>query len=224
VTPGENWSLKYLNYEFSLPELIRQALTHKSKSAGNNERLEFLGDAVLDLVISEALYQQEAAADEGVLSRLRAILVRRETLAKLAAELHLGDMLLLGSGEARSGGHQRQSIMADGLEAVFGAVFLDGGYAAVREVILNIYATRLATLPDAESLKDPKTVLQERLQAQAIGVPVYTVLSEEGPPHARKFEVMCRIEELQLEAKGAATSRKRAEQAAAVTVLEMLDE
>ena len=223
MTPSENWSLKYLGYEFSQPALLEQALTHKSKSAHNNERLEFLGDAVLGVVIANVLYTQDPEAAEGALSRLRAILVRRETLAEVAAELHLGDALQLGSGEARSGGHQRESIMADALEAVIGAVFLDSGFESASLVILKLFASRLESLPDAESLKDPKTVLQERLQAQALGLPDYTVITESGPPHARHFEVICKIDELKLESKGVATSRRRAEQTAAAAVLEMLD-
>lgn len=223
MTPSENWSLKYLGYEFSQPALLEQALTHKSKSAHNNERLEFLGDAVLGVVIANVLFTQEPEAAEGALSRLRAILVRRETLAEVAAELRLGDALQLGSGEARSGGHQRESIMADALEAVIGAVFLDSGFESASLVILKLFASRLDSLPDAESLKDPKTVLQERLQSQALGLPDYTVIAESGPPHARRFEVICKIDELKLESKGVATSRRRAEQTAAAAVLEMLD-
>ena len=149
--------------------------------------------------------------------------MRRETLAEVAAELHLGDALQLGPGEARSGGHQRESIMADALEAVIGAVFLDSGFESASLVILKLFASRLESLPDAESLKDPKTVLQERLQAQALGLPDYTVITESGPPHARHFEVICKIDELKLESKGVATSRRRAEQTAAAAVLEMLD-
>ena len=222
MTPSENWSLKYLGYEFSQPALLEQALTHKSKSAHNNERLEFLGDAVLGVVIANVLYTQESEAAEGALSRLRAILVRRETLAEVAAELRLGDALQLGSGEARSGGHQRQSIMADALEALIGAVFIDSGFESASLVILKLFASRLDSLPDAESLKDPKTVLQERLQAQALSLPDYTVINESGPPHARRFEVICKVEELKLESKGVATSRRRAEQTAAAAVLEMM--
>ena len=144
MTSAENWSQKYLRYEFLQPALLQQALTHRSYSAENNERLEFLGDAVLGAVIAEALYQQEDAADEGTLTRLRASLVRGETLADIAAEMQLGNRLLLGGGEARTGGHQKRSFLEGGLKAVFGAVFLDGGFAAARAVILQIFAPRLA--------------------------------------------------------------------------------
>lgn len=224
MTSAENWSQKYLRYEFLQPALLQQALTHRSYSAENNERLEFLGDAVLGAVIAEALHQQEDAADEGTLTRLRASLVRGETLADIAAELQLGNRLLLGGGEARTGGHQKRSFLEGGLEAVFGAVFLDGGFAAARAVILQIFAPRLATLPAFDQLKDPKTLLQELLQARAISLPVYTVLSEEGPPHDRQFEVMCTIDPLKIDTKGRSSSRRRAEQAAAAKAFALIDE
>ncbi len=224
MTSAENWSQKYLRYEFLQPALLKQALTHRSYAAENNERLEFLGDAVLGAVIAEALHQQEEAADEGTLTRLRASLVRGETLADIAAELQLGNRLLLGGGEARTGGHQKRSFLEGGLEAVFGAVFLDGGFAAVRAVILQIFAPRLATLPAFDQLKDPKTQLQELLQARAISLPVYTVLSEEGPPHDRQFEVMCTIDPLKIDTKGRSSSRRRAEQAAAAKAFALIDQ
>jgi ribonuclease-3 len=223
VTSAENWSQKYLRYRFLQPALLEQALTHRSYSAENNERLEFLGDAVLGAVIAEVLHQQEGAADEGTLTRLRASLVRGETLADIAVELELGDRLLLGGGESRTGGHQKRSFLEGGLEAVFGAVFLDGGFTAAREVIVQIFATRLATLPAFDQLKDPKTVLQELLQARAIPLPVYTVLSEEGPPHDRQFEVMCTIDQLEIESKGRSSSRRRAEQAAAAEAFSLIN-
>jgi ribonuclease-3 len=222
VTSGENWSQKYLRYKFLQPALLEQALTHRSYSARNNERLEFLGDAVLGAVIAEALHQQEDAADEGTLTRLRASLVRGETLADIGAELQLGDQLLLGGGESRTGGHQKRSFLEGGLEAVFGAVFLDGGFAAAREVIMRIFASRLATLPAFDQLKDPKTLLQELLQARAISLPVYTVLTEEGPPHDRQFEVMCTLEPLKIETKGRSSSRRSAEQAAAAEAFALI--
>jgi ribonuclease-3 len=224
VTSAENWSQKYLRYEFLQPALLQQALTHRSYSAENNERLEFLGDAVLGAVIAEALHQQEDAANEGTLTRLRASLVRGETLADIAAEMQLGNRLLLGGGEARTGGHQKRSFLEGGLEAVFGAVFLDGGFAAVRAVILQIFAPRLATLPAFDQLKDPKTQLQELLQARAISLPVYTVLSEEGPPHDRQFEVMCTIDPLKIDTKGRSSSRRRAEQAAAAKAFALINQ
>ena len=222
MTTVENWSHKYLRYEFSQPALLEQALTHRSYATNNNERLEFLGDAVLGAVIAEALYKQENSADEGTLTRLRASLVRGETLAAIATEMQLGDRLLLGGGESRTGGHQKRSFLEGGLEAVFGAVFLDGGFAAVREVIMRIFTPRLATLPAFDQLKDPKTLLQEALQARAISLPVYTVISEDGPPHDRQFEVMCRIEQLNIETTGRSDSRRRAEQAAAAEAFALM--
>jgi ribonuclease-3 len=222
VTSPGNWAQKYLRYEFSQPALLDCALTHRSHSSQNNERLEFLGDAVLGAIIAEALYQQEAAADEGTLTRLRASLVKGETLADIAGEINLGDMLLLGGGESRSGGHQKRSFLAGGLEAVIGAIFLDGGYEATRAVIMDVFRSRLGELPDFDQLKDPKSMLQEALQARSIALPVYTVLSESGPAHAPQFEVICRIDELQIEATGRATSRRGAEQAAAADAFALL--
>jgi ribonuclease-3 len=219
VTSNENWSQKYLRYEFSEAALLERALTHRSYSATNNERLEFLGDAVLGSVIAETLHQQEDAADEGTLTRLRASLVKGETLADIATDMALGDILVLGGGEARTGGHQKRSFLAGGLEAVFGAVFLDGGYTAAQRVILDIFASRLTTLPDFDKLKDPKTSLQEMLQARAVPLPVYKVLAEAGPAHDPRFEVMCSIEELAIETTGKASSRRGAEQAAAAEAL-----
>jgi len=223
LTPAEKWASKHLGYQFTEPALLEQALTHKSRSARNNERLEFLGDAVLGFVIAEALYSREQLADEGTLSRMRAALVRRETLAELAADLHLGDAMLLGGGEYRTGGQQRGSILADGLEAVIGAILLDGGVVAARQVILDLFASRLENLPDADQLKDAKTILQERLQARALALPIYTVIAESGPAHARVFEVTCRIEALNIETQGAAGSRRIAEQVAATSALAQME-
>lgn len=224
MTSAENWSQNYLRYEFSQPTLLERALTHRSYSAQNNERLEFLGDAVLGAVIAEALHQQEQAVDEGTLTRLRASLVKGDSLAEIAAGLHLGDILLLGGGEARVGGHHKSSFLAGGLEAVFGAVFLDGGYAAARTVITEVFRARLAALPDFDQLKDPKTLLQEALQARGVALPVYTVMSESGPSHDPQFEVMCRIEQLKTETIGRASSRRKAEQAAAADAFAMLSQ
>lgn len=222
MTSAGAWAGKQFGYEFSDPELLRRALTHKSRSALNNERLEFLGDAVLGFIIAAELHDRLPEADEGHLSRLRARLVRRETLADVAGELGVGDMLQLGSGESRSGGHQRRSIMADALEALYGAVYLDGGFAPVSEVILRHFASRLTELPDAEALKDPKTLLQEVLQAQALELPEYTVTDETGPAHNRRFAVRCIVAGLGIETRGEAPSRRGAEQNAARAVLKQL--
>lgn len=224
MTGPVNWSKKYLAYEFREPSLLERSLTHKSKSSTNNERLEFLGDAVLGLVIAEALHQVRPDSDEGSLSRHRAALVRRETLADIAADISLGGRMYFGGGELRSGGHQRQSILADGLEAIFGAIYLDGGFEQVRSVILGLYARRLDNLPESEQLKDSKTRLQEALQSAGHAVPVYKVENEAGPPHARSFRVSCVVHELTIYTLGSGTSRRKAEQAAAEEALLILND
>ena len=213
------WARTRLNYEFADEDLLIQAITHRSYSNQNNERLEFLGDSVLGHVIAEALFRREIQTDEGGLTRLRALLVRGKTLAEIARELGLGDIMRLGSGESRGGDHQRDSILADGLEALFGAVLLDGGIESARQVILHLYADRLDSLPAADELKDPKSRLQERLQGQGMPLPEYVVTSEAGPPHNRRFEVLCKITELQIETSGAGSSRRMAEQQAAEAAL-----
>ncbi|MDP6436877.1 MAG: ribonuclease III [Gammaproteobacteria bacterium] len=217
------WSRKHLQYEFKQAELLARALTHRSRSDNNNERLEFLGDAVLGLVIADKLHKDLPDSDEGSLSRQRAALVRKETLADISGGAGLGDAMLLGSGESRSGGHQRTSILADGLEAVFGAVYLDGGFEAATRVILHLYGKRLEDLPESEALKDPKTRLQEALQSAGHAVPVYDVKSEEGPPHARNFEVVCTISGLDISTTGNGSSRRKAEQSAATEALNILN-
>lgn len=222
MTKLGDWAGKKLGYTFTNPGLLERALTHKSKSARNNERLEFLGDAVLDLVIADALLVAEPDADEGSLSRLRSRLVRRETLADIATDLGVGDLLRLGSGEVRSGGHQRRSLMADALEALYGAVYLDGGYASVSAVILGHYQSRLEALPDAEDLKDAKTRLQEALQSAGMPLPVYTLIEETGPAHNRRFAIRCAIDDENISVDGSGRSRRRAEQAAATEALAQL--
>ncbi len=216
------WSRKQFGYQFSNDELLKLALTHKSFSAKNNERLEFLGDAVLGFVIAEALYLQETAVNEGGLTRLRASLVKGETLADIARSINLGKVMHLGVGESRAGSHQRQSILADGLEAVFGSVLIDGGYNAAKIVILRLFEERLTSLPDIETLKDPKTMLQEALQAAGLPIPIYRVEHEAGPPHEREFDVSCLIEERTIRTSGRATSRRAAEQDAAAKALLLL--
>ncbi len=219
--PG-SWSRKQLNYEFNDPELLNQALTHKSFAATNNERLEFLGDSVLGYTIADALFRQEPDTDEGGLTRLRALLVRGATLTEIARSIGLGEVVKVGGGEARSGEHQRDSIVADALEAVFGAILLDGGSDAVRTVILQLYQQRLAELPSAEELKDPKSRLQEALQARGCPLPDYEVLREAGPAHARHFEVECSIASLDIRTNGSGSSRRVAEQEAAGKALVLL--
>ena len=216
------WARTQLKYEFKDEDLLQQAITHRSFGAINNERLEFLGDSVLGHVMAEALFRRQIETDEGGLTRLRALLVRGKTLAEIARGLRLGDIMRLGSGETRGGDHQRDSILADGLEAVFGAILLDGGIEAVREVILRLYAERLESLPSTEELKDPKSRLQESLQGDGLPLPDYQVVREEGPPHDRSFEVICSINDLNIRTSGEGTSRRAAEQRAATAALAQL--
>jgi ribonuclease III len=213
------WAHERLGYTPRDPALFRAALTHRSAAGSNNERLEFLGDAVLNLVIAHQLYAGFPLATEGDLSRLRARLVSREPLAEVAAELGLGAMLQLGSGELKSGGFRRQSILADALEALCGAIFLDAGLAAVEPVIARLFAARIAGLPAPAELKDPKTRLQEYLQSRSLRLPRYAVLGIEGEDHAQTFRVRCEVPDLRLRVEGGGASRRRAEQQAAERML-----
>ncbi len=219
MTEAGHWARERLGYAFSDPEILGRALTHRSASGAHYERLEFLGDAVLGLVVTEVIYAAHPDAEEGSLTRLRARLVRRETLRELAVELGIAEQLQLGSGELRSGGFQRGSILADALEAVFGAVFLDGGFRAAREVIRRVYAARLEQLGTADDQKDPKTALQEILQAAGLPPPVYEVSEIIGAAHAQTFEVVCQVPARGIAEAGQGSSRRRAEQAAAARVL-----
>jgi len=203
--------------------LFEAALTHRSARAANNERLEFLGDAVLNLITAQYLFERFAAADEGSLSRLRARIVSGESLGRVAAELELGERLVLGPGELKSGGHRRESILADALEALCGALFLDGGLEAARRGVLRLFAATLEEI-EAPELKDPKTRLQEWLQAKGLPLPRYTVQSIEGELHAQTFRVVCAVEPMAVQAQGEGSSRRRAEQLAAARVLEQIDE
>ena len=206
---------RLLGHTFRRPELLTQALTHRSFGAGNNERLEFVGDAVLDCAMAVVLYRRFPAATEGELSRLRASLVNGETLARLGASLGLGSVIRLGEGELRSGGATRPSILADVLEALFGAVFLDAGFDTACSAIEAVYAAELAELDPAALSKDPKTRLQEWLQARKIALPEYSVTAVTGEAHAQTFTVECSIPSLGIAAIGTGGSRRSAEQAAA---------
>ena len=217
------WVRERLGYEPRDLALFRAALTHRSAAGANNERLEFLGDAVLNLLIAHRLYDAFPRATEGELSRLRAQLVSREPLAEIAFSLGLGETLQLGSGELRSGGFRRQSIVADALEALCGAVFLDGGLAAVEPLVTRLFAGRIAALPDPESLKDAKTRLQEYLQSRSLTLPRYAVLGVEGEDHAQIFRVSCEVPGLALRVEGSGSSRRRAEQQAAARMLEAIE-
>ena len=211
-----------LRYQFNSPALLEQALTHRSAGGSNNERLEYLGDGLLNFVIGEAAYTQWHKAPEGDLSRLRASLVCEDSLARIAKGLHISDCLRMGGGEFKSGGYRRESILADALEALIGAIYLDGGFAAARETTLHLFAEALATLPKPETLKDSKTRLQEWLQALSRPLPEYRVLSEHGPPHQRVFRVACKLTDSGHETAADGLSRKQAEQDAARLMFETI--
>jgi ribonuclease-3 len=211
-------------YRFRNPDLLRDALTHRSRGRCNNERLEFLGDSILSFVVASRLYELNPNSNEGDLSRLRSRVVRGETLAELAANLNLGDYLLLGSGELKSGGYLRDSILADALEAVFGAIYKDGGFGACEAVIQAVCEPVIASLPDAGELKDPKTRLQELMQARAQPLPEYELVGEEGAEHAKKFTIRVRVADAGMEVEATGSSRRKAEQSAAAKMLRQLDE
>lgn len=214
---------KKLAYQFSDDAFLALALTHRSKSKSNNERLEFLGDAVLGFVIGEALFRKFPDANEGQLSRLRARLVRKETLAELARAIDLGAYLQMGTGESRSGGRSRGSILADALEAVFGAVYLDGGFDAAKQLIMRSYQYLLDTLTTDAEQKDPKTRLQEMLQAAQHPLPEYTVERVEGQQHNQQFYVVCRVDAFDAVTRGHGISRRVAEQQSAERMLQKLN-
>ena len=209
-------------YDFGNPAHLHQALTHRSAGAQHNERLEFLGDGILNFVIASELFRLKPEFDEGELSRMRAMLVRKETLAEIASELEIGSHLNLGIGELKSGGFERDSILADSVEALLGAIYLDGGFEACAMVIKSLYADRLVNLPDIDLLKDPKTRLQEYLQARQLALPGYEVISKHGKAHEQQFRVRCTVPELSIEAEAQALGRRRAEQSAAREMLTKL--
>jgi ribonuclease-3 len=213
-----------LGHEFNTPDLLQRALTHCSASGINNERLEFLGDGLLNFVIAEAAYRAWPRASEGDLSRWRASLVCEDRLAGLARDLKLSDFLKMGTGELKSGGYRRESILADTLEALFGAVYEDAGFEVARAVVLKHYAPLLATPPQAAALKDSKTRLQELLQAKGLALPEYRVLKEDGPAHRRNFQVSCQLADHPHQTVAEGPSRKQAEQDAARAMLDHLKE
>jgi ribonuclease III len=218
------WLKKSLDYEFRDEALLKQALTHRSAPGPNYERLEYLGDAVLDVVVSEATFRLRPYASEGELSRIRASLVKDTTLTELASELDLGSYLILGSGVKKAGGYGRSSILGDALEAVFGAVYLDAGFDEACRVIRRAYGDRLRELPDSASRRDPKTRLQELLQARKIELPAYRVEAITGQAHRQSFEVSCSIDALDASTIGRGTSRRQAEQDAATKMLLLVGE
>jgi len=207
-------------YTFRQQDLLEQALTHCSYSrTANNERLEFFGDSILNLVISKYIYRQFPDADEGELSRIRASLVKQETLALVAMDMGLGAHIHLGGGELKSGGYRRASILADVLEAVIAAIYLDSDYQQTETVILKLFQIYLQNLPDAAELKDSKTRLQEILQARKLELPEYEVEQTRGKSHNQVFTVSCNIAMLELKTSGSGSSRKQAEQQAATKML-----
>ena len=224
MNPEPQYLMRRIGHDFRRPELLEQALTHRSLGRNNNERLEFVGDAVLGFITAEALYRRFSKADEGQLSRLRAGLVKKETLAEVAREIDLGRWLRLGPGELRTGGHARDSILADALEAVFAAVYLDAGLESARGVILGLIGPRLEASRVDRPLKDPKTRLQERLQARHQPLPRYEVVAIEGSAHEQTFKVTCELPGLDLQTQGEGRSRRNAEQQAAEHMLKRLQD
>jgi len=215
-------SVAGIGYRFQDPQLLREALTHRSLGAGNNERLEFLGDSVLSLIIAMRLYELRPDAREGDLSRMRARLVRGSTLSEVASSINLGQQIKLGEGELKAGGFRRASILANAFEALLGAVFIDGGYTACREIVLTLFDPLIAALPAAEELKDPKTRLQEWLQARGRALPEYVLIAEEGADHAKNFHVACRLSDCDEAVQASGRSRRNAEQSAAAAMLDVL--
>jgi ribonuclease-3 len=214
---------KKVGYQFKDLAYLDCALTHRSANQNHYERMEFLGDAVLNFVISSALYDQYPEATEGELSRLRAYLVKGDSLSELAIDLNLSDYLRLGSGELKSGGFRRKSILADVVESIIGAIFLDGGIVPAREFILRLFKNKLASIDASKNLKDPKTRLQEYMQARGLPLPEYEIITTSGKAHKQTFTVACKVDLLPepLVAKG--SSRRKAEQAAADQALEQLE-
>jgi ribonuclease-3 len=213
---------KAMHYEFHNLELLEEALTHRSKQARNNERLEYLGDSILGFLIAKRLFDMFPKATEGELSRCRSKLVKGDTLAKLAKVLNLGEFLLLGPGELKSGGYRRNSTLADAFEAIIGAIFLDGGMQSADEFVLHHFAQLLDDISLDDTLKDPKTQLQEHLQARRQPLPEYKVVSTSGSEHEQVFQVQCTVEGLPQPTLGQGSSRRKAEQAAARQALDLI--
>jgi ribonuclease-3 len=213
-----------IGYRFSRPELLREALTHRSYGTPHNERLEFLGDSVVNCIVATELFARFDKLKEGELSRLRAHLVRQEALHRVAQAMGLGGFLRLGEGELRSGGFARPSILADAVEALIGAIYIDGGFAAAQQALRVLLAEPLAEIEPESFGKDPKTRLQELLQSRHVALPRYSVVSTRGAAHDQRFEVECRVPELSVRTLGAGASRRAAEQEAAQRAFEQLKE
>ncbi len=213
---------KRLGYQFNSTQILTQALTHRSYAGTNNERLEFLGDSVLNFIIAHQLYTRFQKLPEGDLSRLRAQLVKESSLHEIAQTLQLGEFLKLGEGELKSAGWRRPSILADTLEAIIGAVYIEGGFEAAETLVLKLYAGKLATIDPKLIEKDAKSLLQEHLQGKKIDLPDYQVVNIDGEAHAQKFQVSCKIKKLEIQTVGEGTSRRAAEQHAAQLALEQI--
>ncbi|MEH6530363.1 ribonuclease III [Photobacterium frigidiphilum] len=223
MTSPANRLQRKLGYQFNSSELMTLSLTHRSANGKHNERLEFLGDSILSFVIADDLYHRFPHVDEGDMSRMRATLVRGKTLAELGREFELGDYLLLGPGELKSGGFRRDSILADCVEAIIGAIYLDSDTEQVRKVILAWYQSRLETIQPGINQKDPKTRLQECLQGRRLALPAYTVTKVHGEAHNQEFTVQCEVTGLDKPVIGKGSSRRKAEQAAAELALKQLE-
>ena len=214
--------MQRIGYRFNQPALLRQAMTHRSYGLPNNERLEFVGDSILNYTVARMLFDQFPALSEGALSRLRANLVNQSTLAEIATQLELGGVLKLGEGELKSGGSQRPSILADAVEALFAAVCFDRDFAAAEQVVRKVYQPRIAAIDPTRHAKDAKTRLQEILQAHKYALPCYRIESMNGDPHDQVFHVLCELSDVGVQTQGQGTSRRLAEQRAAEAALECL--
>lgn len=212
-----------LGHVFRQRDLLQQALTHRSHSSPHNERLEFLGDSVLNCVVATLLYERFPQVREGDLSRLRASLVRQETLAAIGEKLALGDVMRLGEGELKSGGFRRPSIIADAVEAILGAIYLDAGFDPVKVIVADLLQERLQLIDPKNAGKDAKTALQEFLQARRLPLPAYALQTTTGEAHAQQFYVNCSVPAMRLSAEGCGSSRRAAEQQAAQRVLEQVE-
>jgi len=213
---------KKLGYSFNDQSLLIQALTHRSAKGAHNERLEFLGDSILGFIIAETLYEKFPQQNEGDLTRMRSSLVKGVTLAEIARDFNLGEFLILGPGELKSGGHRRDSILEDAVEAIIGAVYIDSDIYTCKDLVLQWFAQRLENIKPGQEQKDPKTRIQEYLQGRKIPLPQYEVINTTGQSHNQEFTVRCVIKELAIEVTTKGTSRRKAEQAAASEVLDVI--
>ena len=218
----QEWIIETFDYSFKDQSLAENALTHRSFSSNNNERLEFLGDSALDLVISELLFEKYSDESEGNLSRMRASIVNKESLSELAREINLDQYLILGQGEIKSGGGDRSSILSNALEAIIGAIFIEGGYSSLKTSVLNLFSSKLESLNPESENKDHKSLLQEKMQKMKKELPRYYLLNTEGEQHDQTFHVECIIEKGKISTKASAKSLRVAEQKAAMKALRLL--